>query len=82
MNLIYIFDFYYIKIVVKNEVYWLNICSCIPVIIHIETTENISDIAPDFVKSSVGLVVVSEYWLMGSVAERGVCTELAVANLK
>jgi hypothetical protein len=59
----------------------LNIWSCIPVIIHIEITENISDITPNFIESSVGLMVVSEDCLMGSVAERSIGTELTVANL-
>ena len=55
--------------------------SRIPVPIHVHEAQKVDDLAPHFVESAVGLVVVLDELAVRSVAEGGVGRVLAVAEL-
>ena len=55
--------------------------SCVPVPEHVAPTQKVGDIAPDFIEASMCHVMVANGSLVSAIAERGVRTELTIANL-
>lgn len=55
--------------------------SRIPIPIHVDETQKVNDLTPNFVEASVGLVVVLDELAVSAVAEGRVGRVLAVADL-
>lgn len=56
--------------------------SYIPIIIHAITTNQICNIVPNLIESSVGRMMVFDRRLVDSVAEGRVSTQFTIANLE
>ena len=63
------------------ELEWSSKKSSVPVPIHVGEAEEVDDFAPDFVETSVGLVVRSDHVSVGPVAEGSVGRVFAVTQL-